>query len=363
MKDRNKITIILVASMIVVTLCTLLGFGFIRLITSQYSNIPSAFGSLITYGGILYDINQRINVTKPSLPIPPEALVTSNSSSSESSEYGKIILPEEITKICTQNELFPAEETGIIAAKDMLFLSPLEYYEPYNPKTGINLNYVNLKGQDYPTFEILVNKRCKYPLTNYLSNKTNSIISIYYSFNERKVYFLTHEFLESGSKENAKLKLVKYDPEKQTIDNTHEFILPIEYDSFFPYQEIDGGYDGSDEQLNAQLILTGSMYDVSAGKLYLSIQPRRVCMFDYYKCYFENSYNALTKKGADALSGVYEIDKSTSTAKKVYGPKLITADGILTKVEIVALAEYNEKTKYDEFNMFFRDIREKITAK
>ncbi len=362
MKDRNKITIILVVSMVVVTMCTLAGFGMVRLFTSQYSDIPTAFGSLTTYGGIFYDINQRVNVTKPSLPTPPDTIFPNYSSSSSSSEYGKVIMPEEITKVCTQNELFPAEETGIMAAKDMLFPSPLEYYEPYNFEAGINLNYVILKDQDYPTFEIIVNKKCKYPLTNYLSSKTNSVVDVYYSYNERKVYFLSQEYLESGSKENAKLKLIKYDPQRQAVESTHEFSLPIAHDNFFPYQDMDGGYDNSDVNLDAQLLLTGSMYDVSTGKLYLSIQPRRACLFDYYKCYFENSYNALTKKGADTLSGVYEIDKSASTVKRVYGPKLITADGILTKVEIVALAEYNEKTQYDEFKIFFRDVREKITA-
>lgn len=282
-------------------------------------------------------------------------LTTEGASSSESSYSNDVNLETAKLRTCTSNEIF---ENGRFtpSAHDMEFLDSIDDIlykdEPYALNINLNAQFAGPLDGTVSHAEIFFKGVCKYPLFNY-SFGSYDVIATYFSFNEKKVYFLTFDRDNQTDPKSTVLVLDGYNLEKLVADSKSTIKLPIANTDFLE-RRTEGDLIA---ELPTKYFFQDSMISVQNQKIYVSLSPVVNCFGgDQALCYYKDENNIGKKLEKENLGGVYETDIKTGVSKKVYSSKMLTSDGLLTKIDIVKL---NNGTA--DFFIYFKDIREKVT--
>jgi len=285
------------------------------------------------------------------------ATLSKESVSSSVSSYS-IDVNEETAKLktCSLEDMFK-NVSLTPAAQDMNFLDSMYDYvfkeEPNTPNINLNSHSAGTFEGNLFYAELYFKGFCNYPLLNY-SVEPSNVLAVYYSFNEKKVYFLNYDESSQTDTKTTTLKLEGYGLEKLAIDSTNNIILPIPNENFLG-KRTEGDLIS---ELPTKYFFQDSMISVASQKIYVSISPVANCFAgEQSPCYFKDEFNVAKKLEKENLSGVYETDIKTGVSKKVYSSKLLTSDGFLTNIDVVKLVDIES----DEFSIYFKDIREKVT--
>jgi len=302
--------------------------------------------ALIIYTGSLMSINTGTTSS---------TLTTEESSSSELAYTNDVNVETAKLRTCTSNEIF---ENGRFtpSAHDMEFVDSIDDIlykdEPYALNINLNAQFAGPNDGDASHAEIFFKGVCKYPLFNYTFGPYD-IVATYFSFNEKKVYFLTYDESKQTDAKTTTLTLEAYNLEKLAVDSKSALVLPVA-NSVFLAGRTEGDLIA---ELPTKYFFQDSMISVQSQKMYVSLSPVVNCFGgDQSLCYYKDEYNISKKLEKENLGGVYEIDIKTGVSKKVYSSQMLTSDGFLTKIDIVKL---NNGTA--EFFIYFKDIREKVT--
>lgn len=302
---------------------------------------------VIIYTGSLMSINTGTTSS---------TLTTEESSSSELAYTNDVNVETAKLRTCTSNEIF---ENGRFtpSAHDMEFLDSTDdiFYngEPYALNINLNAQFAGPNDGDASHAEIFFKGVCKYPLLNYTFSSYDTVAT-YFSFNEKKVYFLTFNSEKQTDTKTTTLVLEGYNLVKLVADSKSTLVLPIASTDFLTMRS-EGDLIS---ELPVKYSFQDSMISVQNQKMYISLFPVVNCFGggEQSLCYYKDEYNISKKLEKENLGGVYETDIKTGVSKKVYSSKMLTSDGLLTKIDIVKL---NNGTA--EFFIYFKDIREKVT--
>jgi len=302
--------------------------------------------ALIIYTGSLMSINTGTTSS---------TLTTEESSSSELAYTNDVNVETAKLRTCTSKEIF---ENGRFtpSAHDMEFVDSIDDIlykdEPYALSINLNARFGGSNDGTLSHAEIFFKGVCNYPLFNY-SFSPYDVIATYFSFNEKKVYFLTYDESKQTDAKTTTLTLEAYNLEKLAVDSKSALVLPVA-NSVFLAGRTEGDLIA---ELPTKYFFQDSMISVQSQKMYVSLSPVVNCFGgDQSLCYYKDEYNISKKLEKENLGGVYEIDIKTGVSKKVYSSQMLTSDGFLTKIDIVKL---NNGTA--EFFIYFKDIREKVT--
>lgn len=314
--------------------------------------IPIILGVVILGVGVIIYTGSLVSVKTSTTS---STLTAEVSSSSESSFSNDVTLETAKLRTCTANEIF---ESGRFtpSAHDMEFVDSIDdtLYkdEPYALNINLNAQFAGSNDGIVSHAEIFFKDVCKYPLLNYTFGPYD-VVATYFSFNEKKVYFLIYDGNKQTDAKTTALTLEGYDLEKLAVDSKSTLVLPIA-NSVFLSRRVDTDLLS---ELPTKYFFQDSMISVQNQKIYISLSPVVNCFGgDQTLCYYKDEYNISKKLEKENLGGVYEIDIKTGVSKKVYGSKMLTSDGFLTKIDIVKL---NNGTA--DFFIYFKDIREKVT--